>query len=106
MSSTRCGDAATRRCATTRCGPTAGRPTTFRLSARDIERCIEEVRSSRQDIRFAQAQLERFAEAQRASLRDVEIETLPASAGASAHPFASVGAYVPGRRRLPSPLRR
>ena len=78
-------------------------PDEFRLSARDIERCIDEVTpSAREDIRFAQAQLERFAEAQRASLRDVEIETLPGIRLGHRHiPFASVGAYVPGRRRLP-----
>src|SRR6476620_16827 len=70
-------------------------PDEFRLSARDIERCIDEVTpSAREDIRFAQAQ--------RASLRDVEIETLPGIRLGHRHiPFASVGAYVPGRRRLP-----
>jgi sulfopropanediol 3-dehydrogenase len=30
------------------------------------------------DIRFAQDQIRRFAEAQRASMRDIEVETLPA----------------------------
>jgi sulfopropanediol 3-dehydrogenase len=78
-------------------------PDEFRLTERDIARCIDEIpASTRQDIRFAQAQIERFAEAQRASLRDVEIETLPGIRLGHRHiPFASVGAYVPGRRRLP-----
>jgi sulfopropanediol 3-dehydrogenase len=78
-------------------------PDEFRLSEEEIERAIAQVpASTRQDIRFAQHQLERFAEAQRASLRDVEIETLPGIRLGHRHiPFASVGAYVPGRRRLP-----
>ena len=78
-------------------------PDDFRLSQREIDRCVAEIpASTRADIRFAQGQLERFAEAQRASLRDVEIETLPGIRLGHRHiPFASVGAYVPGRRRLP-----
>ena len=51
------------------------------------------------DIRFAQTQIRRFAEAQLASLSDVEIETLPGVfLGHRNLPVASVGCYVPGGR--------
>ena len=49
------------------------------------------------DIRFAQAQVRRFAEAQRASMRDIEVETLPGVIlGHRNIPVQSVGCYVPG----------
>ena len=51
------------------------------------------------DIKFAQAQIRRFAEVQRAALRDVEVETLPGvRLGHKNIPVASVGCYVPGGR--------
>ena len=51
------------------------------------------------DIRFAQAQVRRFAEAQRAALTDVEVETLPGvTLGHRNIPVGSVGCYVPGGR--------
>ena len=51
------------------------------------------------DIKFAQAQIRRFAEAQRAALTDIEIETLPGiRLGHKNIPVASVGCYVPGGR--------
>ena len=51
------------------------------------------------DIKFAQAQIRRFAEAQRAALTDIEIETLPdIRLGHKNIPVASVGCYVPGGR--------
>src|SRR5918997_2342279 len=50
-------------------------------------------------MRFAQAQVRRFAEAQRAALRDVEVETLPGVFLGHRHlPAAAAGAYVPGGR--------
>jgi sulfopropanediol 3-dehydrogenase len=53
-------------------------PERFRLSEGEIEGLMSRV-STRDmaDIRFAQAQVRRFAEAQRESMRDIEIETLP-----------------------------
>ena len=73
-------------------------PESFRLSEQDIEALIRKV-SDRDmaDIRFAQAQVRRFAEAQRASMTDIEIETQPGVIlGHKNIPVRSVGCYVPG----------
>ncbi|MEZ5657299.1 MAG: histidinol dehydrogenase [Burkholderiaceae bacterium] len=73
-------------------------PSSFRLSEADIEALIRKV-SDRDlaDIRFAQAQVRRFAEAQRASMTDIEIETHPGVIlGHRNIPVRSVGCYVPG----------
>lgn len=75
-------------------------PESFRLSNEEIERIVAGV-SPRviEDIRFCQAQVRRFAEAQRATITDVEIETMPGvTLGHRNVPVASVGAYVPGGR--------
>src|ERR1700736_6678981 len=49
------------------------------------------------DIKFAQAQVRNFAQHQRASMRDVEVETLPGIVLGHKHiPVNSVGCYVPG----------
>jgi sulfopropanediol 3-dehydrogenase len=75
-------------------------PDSFRLSQEDVEACVAQVDDQTlADIRFAQAQVRRFAEAQRASMTDVEIETLPGVHLGHRHvPVAAVGAYVPGGR--------
>ncbi len=73
-------------------------PERFRLSSSEIEALMGRV-SDRDmaDIRFAQAQIRRFAEAQRASMTDVEVETLPGVIlGHRNIPVQSVGCYVPG----------
>ena len=73
-------------------------PESYRLSEGEIERLMAKV-SPRDldDIRFAQAQVRRFAEAQRASMTDVEIETLPGvSLGHKNIPVQSAGCYIPG----------
>ncbi|WP_430249609.1 histidinol dehydrogenase [Neorhizobium sp. DAR64860/K0K1] len=73
-------------------------PPSFRLSASEIEAAMSKV-SEREltDIRFAQAQIHRFAEAQRASMTDLEIETMPGVIlGHRNIPVQSVGCYVPG----------
>jgi len=73
-------------------------PPSFRLSGSEIEALVSQV-SARDmaDIRFAQEQIRRFAEAQKASLRDLEIETLPGVIlGHRNIPVRSVGCYVPG----------
>ena len=53
-------------------------PASFRLSGSEIEAAMQKV-SARDmaDIRFAQDQIRRFAEAQHASMTDIEVETLP-----------------------------
>src|SRR5262245_5861048 len=54
------------------------KPTTFRLTEREIAACYDRVPASIQaDIRFAQEQIRNFATAQRESMLDVEVETLP-----------------------------
>jgi sulfopropanediol 3-dehydrogenase len=73
-------------------------PPAFRLSASEIEAAMARVAPrDMQDIRFAQAQIRRFAEAQRASMQDIEVETLPGVILGHRHiPVQSVGCYVPG----------
>ena len=73
-------------------------PPSFRLSASEIEALMQKVATrDMEDIRFAQAQVRRFAEAQRASMTDIEIETMPGVVlGHRNIPVQSVGCYVPG----------
>ncbi|MEO0484653.1 MAG: histidinol dehydrogenase [Pseudomonadota bacterium] len=73
-------------------------PQAFKLTASEIEAAMQKV-STREmdDIRFAQAQIRRFAEEQRASMTDVEVETMPGVIlGHKNIPVNSVGCYVPG----------
>ena len=70
----------------------------FRLTDADIQDAMSKV-SARdlEDIKFAQTQIRTFAQAQRASMTDVEIETLPGVIlGHKNIPVQSVGCYVPG----------
>ena len=72
-------------------------PATFKLSDDEIKALIAEV-SPRDldDIRFAQDQVRQFAEAQRASMTDIEVETMPGVIlGHKNIPVQSVGCYVP-----------
>lgn len=73
-------------------------PPAFRLTPSEIEAAIQKVAPRDiEDIRFAQTQIRRFAEVQRASLTDVEVETLPGVIlGHRNIPVQSVGCYVPG----------
>ncbi|MEM1263797.1 MAG: histidinol dehydrogenase [Pseudomonadota bacterium] len=73
-------------------------PTAFRLSATDIEAAVERLpQRTIDDITFAQTQIRKFAEIQRAALVDVEEETFPGVfLGHKNIPVASVGCYVPG----------
>src|SRR6267378_1522634 len=75
-------------------------PPSFRLSADEIGALVAKVAPQTiDDIKFAQAQIRNFAEIQRASLRDVEVETLPGIVLGHRHiPVGSVGCYVPGGR--------
>ena len=74
------------------------RPDAFQLTAAQIEAAIK-LLSAREieDIKFAQTQIRRFAEIQRASMKDVEVETLPGIVLGHKHiPVDAVGCYIPG----------
>ena len=73
-------------------------PANFRLTPSEIEALMNRVSTrDMEDIRFAQAQIRKFAEAQRASMTDIEIETYPGVIlGHRNIPVQSVGCYVPG----------
>jgi sulfopropanediol 3-dehydrogenase len=75
-------------------------PTSFRLSDGEIRDLIASLPDQViEDIKFAQTQIRRFAEAQKAALRDIEVETLPGiRLGHKNIPVSSVGCYVPGGR--------
>lgn len=73
-------------------------PESFRLSDADIAHAMSQVAErDLEDIRFAQAQIRRFAEAQLASMQPVEIETRPGVILGHKHvPINAVGCYIPG----------
>ncbi len=73
-------------------------PESFRLSEADIATAIGKLsQRDLDDIRFAQANVRRFAEAQKAALRDIEVETMPGVVlGHRNIPVDAVGCYVPG----------
>src|SRR6266576_1617458 len=75
-------------------------PASFKLSPEEIERAIVQVaRRDLEDIKFAQAQVRNFAQKQRETLRDLEVETLPGVILGHKHiPVNSIGCYVPGGR--------
>ncbi len=75
-------------------------PGSFRLSDEQIAAIIADVPEQViEDIKFVQSQVRRFAEAQLASMREVEIETLPGVFLGHKHvPVSAAGAYVPGGR--------
>jgi len=75
-------------------------PKSFRLSGAEIQALIDSLPAQViEDIKFAQAQVRRFAQAQRDSMTDIEVETLPGITLGHKHiPVASVGCYVPGGR--------
>ncbi len=72
-------------------------PPAFRLSEGEIEALMNKVSDrAMADIRFAQEQVRNFAQAQRDSMLDIEIETLPGVIlGHKNIPVQSVGCYVP-----------
>lgn len=73
-------------------------PANFRLSENEIEALMAKLTAQEMaDVKFAQKQIRGFAEAQRASMQDIEIETLPGVIlGHKNIPVQSVGCYVPG----------
>jgi len=72
-------------------------PTSFKLSSAEIENLIKKVsKRDMEDIKFAQSQIRKFAQAQRDSMLDIEIETMPGVIlGHKNIPVQSVGCYVP-----------
>jgi sulfopropanediol 3-dehydrogenase len=75
-------------------------PPTFLVDAEEIARAARELDPElREHIAFAQDQVRAFATAQRLTLTDLEIETLPGITLGHRHiPVATVGSYVPGGR--------
>jgi sulfopropanediol 3-dehydrogenase len=73
-------------------------PADFRLTQADIEAAVKRLSAREvEDIRFAQQQVRRFAQIQRDTLKDVEVETLPGVVLGHKHiPVNAVGCYVPG----------
>ncbi len=73
-------------------------PRDFRLSKAEIQACYDDVpQTAQDDIRFAQQQVRNFAEIQRDSMKDVEVETLSGVTLGHKHiPVNAVGCYVPG----------
>ncbi|MDE1166674.1 MAG: histidinol dehydrogenase [Pseudomonas sp.] len=72
-------------------------PASFRLSQAQIDACLAEL-TPRQidDIKFAQQQVRNFAQHQRNSMLDVEVETLPGVVLGHKHvPVQTVGCYIP-----------
>ncbi|MBM3528349.1 MAG: histidinol dehydrogenase [Alphaproteobacteria bacterium] len=75
-------------------------PKDFRLTPAEIEKAISQVaKRDLDDIRFAQAQVRNFAQKQRETMRDLEVETLPGVILGHRHiPVNAIGCYVPGGR--------
>jgi sulfopropanediol 3-dehydrogenase len=73
-------------------------PASFRLSAEEINALIAQLTPRElSDIRFAQEQVRNFAQVQRDSMLDIEVETMPGVIlGHKNIPVQSVGCYVPG----------
>jgi len=73
-------------------------PPAFKLSADEIDALIAQLTPRElEDIRFAQEQVRNFAQAQRDSMLDIEVETMPGVIlGHKNIPVQSVGCYVPG----------
>ena len=70
----------------------------YRLSAREIQDCIDQLSGQDlKDIEFAQKQVRNFAQLQRDSMREIEVETLPGVVLGHKHvPVNGAGCYVPG----------
>ena len=70
----------------------------YRLSQAEIDAAVDSLTpQERKDIEFAQAQVRNFAQIQRASMQDVEVETLPGVVLGHKHlPIQNAGCYVPG----------
>lgn len=73
-------------------------PSQFALTQGEIESAVKKLSSREvEDIHFAQTQIRNFAQVQRDSMTDVEVETMPGVVLGHKHiPVAAVGCYVPG----------
>jgi sulfopropanediol 3-dehydrogenase len=73
-------------------------PKSFKLSKEEIKACYEQLDEKLiEDIKWAQKQVRNFAQIQRDSMKDVEVETIPGVILGHKHiPMESVGCYVPG----------
>jgi sulfopropanediol 3-dehydrogenase len=73
-------------------------PASFKLSQADIDALIAQLTDRElADLKFAQEQVRNFAQAQRDSMLDIEVETMPGVIlGHKNIPVQSVGCYVPG----------
>ena len=72
-------------------------PKSFKLSPTEIDSLVQKVSpQDLEDIKFAQEQVRNFAQAQRDSMKDIEVETMPGVIlGHKNIPVQSVGCYVP-----------
>jgi len=72
-------------------------PKSFKLSLAEIDSLVKKVSPQNlEDIKFAQEQVRNFAQAQRDSMKDIEVETMPGVIlGHKNIPVQSVGCYVP-----------
>jgi sulfopropanediol 3-dehydrogenase len=70
------------------------------LTEQEIEHACSQVSQKlKQDIQFAYANVKKFAEAQKATLKDIECEVIPGLiAGQKSIPVRSAGCYIPGGR--------
>ena len=75
-------------------------PESFRLSQAEIDKAINELSEDELEaIKFSLEQVRTFAQAQRESIRDIEVETLPGvTLGHKNIPMNAVGCYAPGGR--------
>jgi sulfopropanediol 3-dehydrogenase len=75
-------------------------PANFKLTPQEIEAAIGQVgKRDLEDIKFAQGQVRNFAQKQRDTMKDLEVETLPGVILGHRHiPVSSIGCYVPGGR--------
>ena len=73
-------------------------PKEFTLSNDEINQAIKKLSARElEDIQFAQTQVRNFAQIQRDSMLDVEVETLPGVVLGHKHiPVNAVGCYIPG----------
>lgn len=73
-------------------------PESFLLSDREKQGCLDQLSGQDlKDIEFAQTQVRNFAQIQRDSMKDVEVETLPGVTLGHRHvPMSAAGCYVPG----------
>lgn len=73
-------------------------PASFTLGQAEIEAAVKALSARElEDIHFAQRQIRNFAQIQRDSMKDVEVETMPGVVLGHKHiPVNNVGCYIPG----------